>query len=55
MKIELTEIEKQQAKELLDELDEQKGPEGLADWNIRAQTLLVFIACRKAEAFFQEI
>lgn len=40
-----TEQEKRKAKELLDELNEI-GPDGLEDWNIRAQTFLVFTAAR---------
>lgn len=39
--------EKQRAKELLDELGTMKGPENLTDWNIRAQTLLVFVAIKE--------
>lgn len=49
----LTEIEKQKARELLDELNDIKGPGGLPNWNIKAQTLLVFIAARNAEAFLE--
>jgi len=48
----LTEQEKQKAKDLLEELSETV-PEGLPDWNIGAQTLLVFIAMRHAELFFE--
>lgn len=50
--LDLTEREKQKAKELLDELNEL-GPEGLVDWNIRAHTLLVFISMRKPQIFFE--
>ena len=41
----LNKWEKQKAKELLDELTEL-GPEELPGWNIKAKTLLVFIAMR---------
>lgn len=47
--IELTEFERKKVKELLNELDQMKGPEKLPDWNIRAQTLLVFITARKPD------
>lgn len=50
---ELTEKEKQKAKELLDELNEIKGPKDLSDWNIRAQTLIVFIAMRNPDSIFE--
>lgn len=46
---ELTELEKRKVKELLDELDRIKGPDELPDWNIRAQTLLIFIAMRNPD------
>ena len=49
---ELNEWEKQKAKELLDELSEI-GPEKLPDWNIRAQTVLVFIAMRNPDLIFE--
>ena len=49
----LNEWEKQKAEELLDELNEL-GPEGLADWNIRANTLLVFMAARNPQAIFED-
>lgn len=49
---ELTEQEKQKAKELLEELNET-GPEGLPDWNIKAHTLLVFIAMRNPDLLFE--
>lgn len=48
----LTEQEKQRAKELLDELS-GIGPEELPDWNIRANTFLVFTACRYPKAIFE--
>jgi len=50
---ELTEKEKHKAEELLDELKEL-GPDGLPDWNIRANTLLVFIAMRNPELVFRK-
>lgn len=49
----ITENEKQQIRQLLDEADKMKGPEELSDWNIRAQTLLVFIATRNPELIFE--
>ncbi len=48
----LNEWEKQKAKELLDELL-GLGPEDLPDWNIRAKTLMVFIAMRNTGIFFE--
>jgi len=42
----LTQIDKARAKSLLKELDEIKGPDGLLDWNIKAQTFLVFTAAK---------
>ena len=48
----LTELEKQRAKELLDELS-GIGPEELLDWNIRANTFLVFTACRHPSIIFE--
>ena len=59
----LTEREKQKAKELLDELTGPRttdlplssglGPEGLADWNFRANTFLIFTACRHPFIIFE--
>lgn len=46
--MELTEWEKQKAKKLLEELPEL-GPEELPDWNIRANTLILFICMRNPE------
>lgn len=37
----------EQIRELLEELDNIKGPAELSDWNIRAQTLLVFEVGRR--------
>lgn len=52
--IALTETEKQKAAELLEELAEIKGPgTALENWNIRAQTLLVFIVMRNPELVFE--
>lgn len=48
----MNEEEKQKAQGLLDELP-KIGPEGLEDWNIRARTLLVFIAMRNPQIFFE--
>ena len=42
----LTQSDKARAKSLLKELEEIKGPEGLLDWNIKAQTFLVFTAAK---------
>lgn len=50
----ITENEKQQIRQLLDEADGIKGPEELPDWNIRAQTLLVFIAVRNPNLIFED-
>ena len=50
----ITENEKQQIRQLLDEADRMKRPEELPDWNIRAQRLLVFIAARNPELIFEE-
>ena len=50
--MELNEWEKQKAKELLDELP-GLGPQELADWNIEAHTLLVFIAMRNPDLVFK--
>jgi len=48
----LTELEKQKVKKMLDELNEI-GPDGLVDWNIRAHTLIVFIAMRNPQVIFE--
>ncbi|GAH47550.1 unnamed protein product [marine sediment metagenome] len=50
--LEMTEREKHKAKELLDELNEI-GPDDLPDWNIRAQTFLVFMAIRNPDEFLR--
>lgn len=39
-------MEKEQIQNLLAELDGIKGPEELPNWNMKAQALLVFIACK---------
>ncbi len=44
--------EKTKARDLIEELDRASGsktpgPAELQDWNIRAQTLLTFAACRR--------
>lgn len=44
----MTDAEKQQAQNLLNEL-ESKGPEELPDWNIKAQSFLVFMAAKYPE------
>ena len=51
---ELTEIEKWKVAELLDEHSRLKGPDELQDWNIKAQTLLVFIAMRNPDILVDE-
>ena len=48
----LTEQEKQKAEELLDELNEL-GPDDLEGWNIRAETFLVFIACKNPDEYLR--
>jgi len=48
----ITEQEKQEAEELLNELNEL-GSEGLVDWNIRAETLLLFIAMKNPDCIFE--
>lgn len=48
----ITQSEKKEAQKLLDELNTKK-PEELPDWNIRAHTLLVFIAMRNPELIFE--
>lgn len=49
----LNETEKQKAAGLLDELAEIKGPGGELDfWNIKARTLLWFIAMRNPGLIF---
>ncbi len=50
--IELTKWEKQKANELLEELP-NLGQEELADWNIGAKTLMVFIAMRNPDLVFE--
>jgi len=49
----ITELERKKAQKLLDELETTK-PEELSDWNIRAQTLLVFIAMRNPDLIFEK-
>lgn len=46
---ELTELEKQKIKELLNKHSQLKGSNELPDWNIKAQTLLIFIAMRNPD------
>jgi len=48
----ITESEKKEVQKLLDELNTKK-PEELPDWNIRAHTLLVFIAMRNPDLLFE--
>ena len=43
----MTEIEKQQAEALLAEHAQLKGQHELEDWNIKAQTFLVFAAAKR--------
>lgn len=49
----MTDEEKKQAQELLDELNEQAGPKGLEDWNIRASTFLVFLMWKYPETIME--
>ena len=37
---------KKKTRELLDEIDNMRGPQDIGDWIIRAQTLLVFKAIK---------
>lgn len=53
MSTELTELEKKKVQELLNEIDQIKKPQELPDWNIRAQTLLIFIAMRNPDLLFE--
>ena len=48
----ITEPEKKEVQKLLEELNTKK-PEELPDWNIRAHTLLVFIAMRNPSVIFE--
>jgi hypothetical protein len=50
----LTEWEKLKVEELLDEHSRIKGPEQLRDFNIRAETLLFFIAMRNPDILIEE-
>lgn len=42
----MTEAEKQQERDLLNEIDNIKRPDELADWCIRANAFLVFMAAK---------
>ena len=57
MNLPINEIEKEQINKLLDELSEIKGPQQLPEWNIKARTLLVFLACKNPvdKAFLRRI
>jgi hypothetical protein len=46
LSVRASDLFRQRAKALLDELNAQTGPENLPDWNIRAGTLLTFEFCR---------
>ena len=49
----MTDEEKKQAQDLLDELSEQKVASDNEDWNIRASTFLVFLMWKYPELIME--